>query len=289
MRVFALANNKGGVTKTTSAVNLARGLARQGKRTALLDLDAQSNTTWTVCHQLMAGQRGNIFDVMMNKRPLHEVIRETDQENLYIVRSTLAMSLAEATLINENMRERRLRNALRPYLSKFDYVIIDTPPNLGMVTTNALMACTDVIIPITLNEFALLGISILLSTIKLLRTSAEENEIDAKIPIFGVIVAMDRGTKDSKEHKKAIDALFGDLVFDPSIPLTVRIEEANNPAREGSLYDLYPNTPGALAYEAICEAIIARDEETSKNPDVYLAKTAKLLDVIPTEEQEDEE
>jgi len=285
-RTIALSNNKGGVTKTTTTVNLSRGLAKLGKRVLVLDTDAQSNATWALTQKILKGQKNTIYESFIHKRPLHELIRPTDEPNLFIVRSSLWMNYAEVQLFNESMRERRLRNALKPYLSKFDYILIDTPPNLGVVTVNALMACTDVLIPITLNGFSLLGISILLNTIKDLRASAAENEIDAPMPIFGVVVSQSRDNNDATQHMENIRTYFGDLVLEPSIPLNVDVERANN---RGSLYELYPRSSGALRYTKLVESILAREEESNRDRDSYLAKTKALLDAIPTEVDEEED
>lgn len=288
-RIFALCNNKGGVTKTTTTINLGQGLARAGKRVLIIDTDAQSNATWSLRNEIRRGRNNNLYSIMINKQPLHEAIRSTGHPNLFIVRSTIQMGLAEAELFNESMRERRLRSVLRPYLNKFDYILIDTPPNLGIITVNALMACTDVIIPITLNEYSLVGISILLNSIKALKTSAEENEVDAPMPIFGIVVSIARDTKDAKDHHDAIYEYFGDLVLEPFIPLNVNVEEANNPKKGGSLYDLYPKSTGAIAYTQLVETVLARVEETEKNRDVYLQKSVALLDAIPEEDDEEED
>lgn len=285
-RVLALANNKGGVTKTTTTINLGRGLARLGKRVLVLDTDAQSNTTWALVQKVLKGQKNTIYESFIHKRPLHELIRPTSDPNLFIVRSSLWMNYAEVQLFNESMRERRLRNAIKPYLSKFDYVLIDTPPNLGVVTINALMACTDVLIPITLNGFSLLGISILLNTIKDLKASAEENEIDAPMPIFGVVVSQSRDNNDAAQHMDNIRSYFGDLVLEPSIPLNVDVERANN---RGSLYDLYPKSSGSIRYAELVENILQREKEIEKDRDTYLAKTTALLDSIPVEEDKEED
>lgn len=285
-RVIAMANNKGGVTKTTTTVNLGRGLARKGKKVLILDADAQSNTTWSLTQKVLRGQKNTIFEVFIHKRPIHEIIRPTSDPNLFIVRSSLWMSYAEVQLFNESMREQRLRNALKPYLSKFDYILIDTPPNLGLVTVNAFMCCTDIIIPITLNAFSLLGISIILNTIRDIKTSAEENEIDAPMSIFGVVVSQSRDNNDAADHMRNVREYFGDMVLEPSIPLNVDVERANS---HGSIYDLYPKSTGAIGYTKLIESFLAREQDIERDRDSYLAKTQALLDAIPTEIDEEED
>jgi len=285
-RVLSMANNKGGVTKTTTTVNVGYGLARQGKRVLVIDTDAQSNATWSLTQKVLKGQKNTIYEAFIHKRPLHELIRPTSDPNLFIVRSSLWMNYAEVQLFNESMRERRLRNAIKPYLSKFDYILIDTPPNLGVITVNAFMACTDILIPITLNGFSLLGISIMLNTIRDLKTSAEENEIDAPMPVFGVVVSQARDNNDAAQHMENIRAYFGDLILEPSIPLNVDVERANN---RGSIYEFYPKSSGAVAYTKLVESILAREKEIEQDRESYLAKTAALLGAIPAEVDEEED
>lgn len=285
-RILTMANNKGGVTKTTTTVNLGYGLARKGKRVLVIDTDAQSNATWSLTQKVLKGQKNTIYEAFIHKRPLHELIRPTSDSNLFIVRSSLWMNYAEVQLFNESMRERRLRNAIKPYLGKFDYILIDTPPNLGVITINAFMACTDIIIPITLNGFSLLGISIMLNTVRDLKISAEENEIDAPMPIFGVVVSQSRDNNDATQHMENIRAYFGDLVLEPSIPLNVDVERANN---RGSIYELYPKSSGAIGYTKLIESIVSREEDIEKDRDSYLAKTATLLAAIPAEVDQEEE
>lgn len=286
-RVFALVGNKGGIGKTTNTVNLARRLARKG-RTLVVDVDAQSNSTWAICQVVLGGKHNTIYELFMDKRPLHELIRPTNDPNLFICRSSIWLSYVEAQLFNDNMRIWKLRNALRPYLNHFDYILIDTPPNVSLLTLNALMACTDVIIPVTLNGFSLLGISVILKTMKELRENAAEGGIDLKLPIFAVVVTQDRHTKDSKEHMQSVVDLFGDLVLYPTVPMTVKIEEANN---KGSLYDLYPDNVGTQAYIKLVDAFLQREQEIAKDPATHQQKTDRLLANIPEpeEEQDDEE
>lgn len=288
-RVIAFCNNKGGVSKTTSTVDIGYGLAMAGKRVLVIDTDAQSNATWTLRKQIRRGKKNNLYSVLINKQPLHETIRPTRHANLFIVRSTVQMGLAEAELYREPMKESRLRNALRPYLSKFDFILIDTPPNLGVITVNALMACTDIIIPITLNEYSLVGISILLNAIKVLKQNAAENDIDAPMAVFGVLVSMARDTKNAQDHRKDILEYFGDLVLEPFIPVNVKVEEANDPSNEGSIYDLFPKSTGAIAYASLTKAIIGRADETDQDKGAYLEKTVQLLNTIPEEFDEEED
>ena len=287
-RVIALVNNKGGVTKTTSTVNLGYGLARAGRRVLIVDEDAQSNSTYAILQRFAVGPKGTMYQVLMEDRPLHEIIKPTDHPNLFIAPSSLWLEQAGAALYSKDMRERKLRNALKPYLSKFDYILIDTPPNLNVLTINALLACTDIIFPILLNGFALVGISIVLNAIKTLRSAAAANDIYAPMAILGVIVALARDTKEADIHLKAVKETFGELVIEPSVPLNVSIEMANS--RLGSLYDLYPESTGARAYEQIVTVVDARIQQSALDLPAYHQKTDAILAKLPdlsAQEQEE--
>jgi chromosome partitioning protein len=284
-RVFTLANNKGGISKTTTTVNLGRGLAKRGKRTLIVDMDAQSNTTWSILQKVFKYPRGTIYEAIMKRRPLHELICPTDDPNLFIVPSSLWMSYADAKLLQDPYGSQKLRIALKPYVNKFDYILIDTPPNLALATQNALFACTDVIIPITLNGYSLVGISILLNTIKELKTSAEENDVEASMHLFGVVVTQTRDTRDAADYYKQVQEYFGDLVLTPSVPLNVKVEQANN---QGSLYDLYPDSTGAQAYTQVTQAILEREQLYNQDLPAYYAKTQAILSALPEDEEEQE-
>src|SRR5438552_1860904 len=170
-RIFTLANNKGGVTKTTTTVNLAYGIARSGRRVLVIDADAQSNSTYTLLGQLL--QENTLADVLFNQARLADIIIGTKQEGLYLAPSSIDLSIADLVMASAPGRERKLKRALAPVASDFEYVLIDTPPNLGVLTVNAFMACTEVIIPIALTTYALIGISILEQTMQELRENME--------------------------------------------------------------------------------------------------------------------
>ncbi len=158
MRVFCLANNKGGVTKTTTTVNLGYGIARAGRRVLVIDTDAQCNTTYSLTGRM--DQEATLFDVLINGTKLTEVIMPTQQERLFLAPSSINLSAADLLMASAPGRERKLARALSQ-VKDFDYILIDTPPNLGVLTVNAFIACTDVVIPIALTTYALIGIGIL--------------------------------------------------------------------------------------------------------------------------------
>src|SRR5260370_5287304 len=158
MKCYVMSNNKGGVTKTTTTVNLAYGIARKGYRTIVIDTDAQCNTTYSFTGRM--DQEPTLFDVLIQGAKLADIIIPTQQENLFLAPSSINLSAADLLMASAPGRERKLARALSP-ISNYDYVLIDTPPNLGVLTVNAFIACTSVIIPIALTTYALIGISIL--------------------------------------------------------------------------------------------------------------------------------
>src|SRR5260221_1243230 len=145
MRIFAFCNNKGGVTKTTTTINLGYGLARAGRRVLVVDTDAQCNTTYSLLGSME--QEDTLFDVLINGSKMEDIIAPTQQENLFLAPSSINLSAADIVMASMPGRERKLARALA-LVKNFDYVLVDTPPNLGVLTVNAFIACTDVIIPV---------------------------------------------------------------------------------------------------------------------------------------------
>lgn len=250
MRVFTLANNKGGVTKTTTTVNLAYGLARAGKRVLVIDTDAQCNTTYSLLGTME--QEKTLFEVLTQGEKLVETIVPTQQENLFLAPSSINLSAADLLMASASGRERKLARSLSQ-IKGFEYVLIDTPPNLGVLTVNAFIACTDVIIPIALTTYALIGISILESTMQELR----EN-LDVTLPIFGVIANLDDHIRISADVLAAVRDHFGDRVFHTVIPRNIKVEEAHN--QIACLYDYAPQSTGAKAYLNLVKEVLDRAE-----------------------------
>jgi chromosome partitioning protein len=250
MRVFALCNNKGGVTKTTTTVNIGYGLARAGRRVLIIDTDAQSNSTYSLLGNL--DQEQTLFDVLINGVKMSDIIVPSHQKNLFVAPSSINLSAADLLMASAAGRERKLARALNQ-VNDFDYVLIDTPPNLGVLTVNSFMACTDVIIPIALTTYALIGISILETTMQELR----EN-LDVKLPVFGVIANLDDHTRLSADVLEAVRDHFGDLVFDTVIPRNIKVEEAHN--QIACLYDYAPTSTGAVAYTKLVKEVLERAE-----------------------------
>jgi chromosome partitioning protein len=177
----------------------------------------------------------------------------TKQERLYLAPSSIDLSAADLLMASAPGRERKLKRALAPVAGEFDYVLIDTPPNLGVLTVNAFIACTDVIIPIALTTYALIGISILESTMQELR-----DNLDVQLPIFGVVANLDDHTRISADVLTAIREHFGKLVFETIIPRNIKVEEAHN--QIANIYDYAPTSTGAQAYTRLVSEVIQRAE-----------------------------
>jgi chromosome partitioning protein len=251
MRVMTLANNKGGVTKTTTTVNLAYGLARAGRQVLVIDTDAQSNSTYSLLGQL--SQDNTLFDVLFNNARLADIIVGTKQERLYIAPSSIDLSAADMLMANATGRERKLKRALAPVAEEFDYILIDTPPNLGIITINAFIGCTDVIIPIALTTYALIGITILERTMQELR-----DNLDVSLPVFGVVANLDDHTRMSADVLSAVREHFGGLLFSTVVPRNIKVEEAHN--RMTNLYTYAPDSTGSKAYTQLVSEVIHRAE-----------------------------
>jgi chromosome partitioning protein len=255
-RIIALVNLKGGVGKTTSALFIADGLAAVGYRVLLVDMDPQSNATYTILRQLNQGPEDSLYEVLSEQksRPLQEIIKPTSRNNLYIAPGSVWLSSAEIELISVQLREFKLKVALEEVKPYFHFVIIDTPPNLGILTVNSLVASTDVIIPVTLKVYGLVGINILLTTLDMLRKKFSPFGIT--LPIMGVLITQVRDTINSRERFKQVQALFGDRLFKTLVPLNEKLEEAND--QELSGYSFAPDAKGVRAYAEIVKEVIAR-------------------------------
>jgi len=248
MRTLVLANNKGGITKTTSTINLGYGIARQGHKVLIIDVDAQCNTTYSLTGKM--DYESTLFDVLIQGAKLADIIIPTQQENLYLAPSSINLSAADLLMASAPGRERKLARALAQ-IDSYDYILIDTPPNLGVLTVNAFVACTDVVIPIALTTYALIGISILEQTMQELR-----DNLDVQLPILGVIANLDDHTRISADVLEAVKDHFGDLVFSTVIPRNIKVEEAHN--QIACIFDYAPNSTGAKAYTALVREVLAR-------------------------------
>lgn len=249
--VFAVVNQKGGVGKSTTAVNLAACLGDLGKKTLLIDLDPQGNATSG--YGLNRGQRQQcVYDALLSGVPLEQLIEPVQVEHVFVVPATIQLAGAEIELVSALSRENRLKNVLVPVIEDFDFIIIDCPPSLGLLTVNALTAADGLIIPIQCEYYALEGLSKLLDSVRLIRS-----HLNAALEVFGVVMTMyDSRTRLSQQVVEEVREHFDGKVFDTLVPRTVRLSEAPSFGQPITLYD--PTGKGAVAYRSLAEEVVSR-------------------------------
>lgn len=256
-RVIAFANQKGGVGKTTSAVNLAVGMAVSEKKTLLIDLDPQANATTGLSYLLKNGST-TIYDVLINNSPIEEAITETNLDHLYIVTSTNDLVGAEIELVGMMAREYRLRDALKSVIRKFHYILVDCPPSLGLLTLNGLAAAKSILIPMQCEYLALEGLNQLLKTIKLV-----QRHLNTRLDIEGVLITMfDKRLNLSKRVERELRKQFKEDIFKTVIRRNVRLGEAPSYGKPILLYEA--NSIGAQDYLKLAEEILKRDSKKTR-------------------------
>ena len=253
-RVIAVANQKGGVAKTTTAINLAASLAMANQRVLLIDMDPQANLTSGIGLKGRAGPGGTIYDALTQDAPdPRTFVMATNIDHLSLVAADRHLTGAEIELVNLSQREHRLRlfaDRLRP---DFDFIFIDTPPSLGLLTLNALVAADTVVVPINCEYFALEGIADLLATLDRVRAS-----LNPSLALEGVLLTMyDDRTNLGQQVGGNIREFFGDKVYQTVIPRNVRLGEAPSHGLPVILYDA--RSRGASAYVALAHEFLARD------------------------------
>ena len=247
-RVMAIANQKGGVGKTTTAVNLGAGLAELGFRVLVVDLDPQGNAT-TGLGINPRNLESSIYDVMMHDVALDDCIEPTSLRNLFVCPATIDLAGAEIELVPAFSRELKLRRALEPVLEDFDFVVIDCPPSLGLITINALAAASEVVVPIQCEYYALEGLGQLLRNVKLVQTN-----LNPRLEVSAIILTMfDARTKLAEQVATEVRKHFGPKVCRNIVPRTVRLSEAPSFGQPIVVFD--PTSRGAIAYRELAKEV----------------------------------
>ncbi len=253
-KIIAIANQKGGVGKTTTSINLAASLAVQGKKVLIIDADPQANATsgLGIDPKQMSS---SIYECLVDDYPMEGTQVKTCVENLELVGSRIDLVGAELELINKPNRERVLSTLLEQVRSKYDFMLIDCSPSLGLITVNALTAADSVIIPVQAEYFALEGISKLLNTIRIIKS-----KLNTSLQIEGFLLTMyDARLRLANQIYEELKGHFGDMVFDTVIPRNIRLSEAPSHGLPAILYD--PSSRGATSHLQLAKEVIAKNRK----------------------------
>lgn len=250
--IYTIANQKGGVGKTTTTINLAAFIAARKARVLIVDADPQANATSSLGIELENGTL-SLYDVLINKVPLAEVIKTTSRPRLSITPSIPELAAAEVELVQMLARESMLQKALQPIVEDYDFIFIDTPPSLGLLTINALTASNHgVIIPVQCEYLALEGLSHLIHTINLVQQS-----LNANLRVSGVVMTMyDSRTNLAADVVNEVRQYFPREIFKTIIPRSIRLSEA--PSYGQDILTYAPDSPGSRAYQALSEELLSR-------------------------------
>ena len=265
--IYALVNQKGGVGKTTTAVNVCAFLAARGQRTLLIDLDPQANASSSLGFDKRQ-ITSSTYDVLVNDLPLRQIVQLTKRVRLDLTPSSAQLAGAEIELVEMPDREKRLKHALTEVLPNYDYILIDCPPSLGLLTVNALTAAQGVLIPVQCEYLALEGLSQLMNTIQLVRKG-----LNPGLVVRGLIMTMyDSRMRLAQQVVTEVRSHFGEQVFETLIPRSVRLGEA--PSYGEPILSYAPTSAGGLAYAQLAEELLEGDRTMSERLNSVVQKTA---------------
>jgi len=253
--IVTIANQKGGVGKTTTAINLSAAIANKGRKTLLIDLDPQANST--IAFFDMGEVTTSMFDVLGDARtPMANAVKPTKDPNLFVGGGRLALAKLETVLAGQFDAPYRLKDALAPLSKEYDYIVLDTPPSLGILTVNALVASTHLLVPIQAAYFAIEGTDDLLETYERIRARP-----NPQLKMLGVVITLfDKRTNISRDTHGQIRSVFGEVLFKTKISKNVRLEES--PAYKETILTFAPKSPGAVEYKKLAAEVVQRVEES---------------------------